>query len=485
MRASNMKAVLARLRELRTADAPTHGGRVLSYVYDSGVAELDELAAAAMREVQSVNGLDPTVFPSVATIERELVDFGRSIFHGGEDVVGNVTTGGTESCILAVLGARDAAGKHGGSIVHPTTAHAAFRKAAHLLGVESIVVPVDPVSGVPDPGRIADAIRDDTILVVASAPSYPFATMDPVADIAAVAATRGVAVHVDACIGGLALPWWGDVPAWDFGVPGVTSISADLHKYGYSPKGASLLLVRGRDRHRHQYFGLTDWPGYPVVNPTLLGSRSVGAMTAAWAIVTALGVDGFADLTDRMHDSTTALVAAIRAIDGLRVVGDPVGPLVAVAKDSADGPRAAVDPHVWLGAVGKRGFSLQAQPSLTQSDGTVLPRTTHLTVTPATVSVQGELVAALVGAADDVRGQAAAEPPPALAELARLFRDGVLTSEQASALSSDEVYGALQAAGVTGSGDLDMASVLAGVEQLPRDVSAAMLIEFLARVIEK
>lgn len=218
------KEVLARLRELRTHDAPTHGGRVLSYVYDSGLTELDELAAAAAREVQSVNGLDPTVFPSVAVMEQELVSFGRSIFHGDDDVVGNVTTGGTESCILAVLGARDSSrtqgrsskqghsskqgrsSQLGGSIVYPTTAHAAFRKAAHLLGLESIVVPVDPVTGAPDSQRIADAIREDTVLVVASAPSYPFAVLDPIAEIAAVTATRGIAFHVDACIGGFALP---------------------------------------------------------------------------------------------------------------------------------------------------------------------------------------------------------------------------------------------------------------------------------------
>lgn len=477
------KEVLARLREIRARDAPTHGGRVLSYVYDSGLAELDELAAAAAREVQSVNGLDPTVFPSAGVMERELVSFGRNIFHGDDDVVGNVTTGGTESCILAVLGARDSAGQSGGSIVYPTTAHAAFRKAAHLLGLESIVVPVDSDTGRPDPQRIADAIREDTVLVIASAPSYPLAALDPIADIASTAAARGIPFHVDACIGGFALPWWGGLPAWDFAVPGVTSISADLHKYGYAPKGASLLLVRGRDLHRHQYFGLTDWPGYPVVNPTLLGSRSVGAMAAAWAIVSVLGESGFAELTGQMHDSTTALVAAVRAIPGLRVLGEPVGPLFAVAEDGPSGE--SVDPHLWLNSVGKKGFSLQAQPSLQQEDGTLLPRTTHLTVTPATAAVQGDLVAALVSAADEVRGNGQATPPPALAELATLFSDGVVTPDQALSLPSQDIYSALQAAGVTGEGELDMASILAGVELLPRDVSARMLIEFLARVIEK
>ncbi|SNT25347.1 pyridoxal phosphate-dependent decarboxylase family protein [Rhodococcoides kyotonense] len=475
--------VLDRLRALRQHDAPTHGGRILSYVYDSGLPELDELAAAAAREVQSVNGLDPTVFPSSAIMEGELVAFGRRLFHGDDTVVGNVTTGGTESCILAVLGARDSATGVAGSIVVPSTAHAAFHKAAHLLGLEAVVVPVDPSSGVPDPVDVAAAVRDDTVLIVASAPNYPFGVLDPIAELASVALDHDIGLHVDACIGGLALPWWGELPAWDFAVPGVTSVSADLHKYGYAPKGASLLLVKGRDRHRHQYFGLTAWPGYPVVNPTLLGSRSVSSMAAAWAIVTYLGDDGFAELTSQMRDSTTALIAAIRAVPGLRVFGDPVGPLFAVEPDPLSPP--PVDPHQWLNAVARRGFSLQAQPSLTQSDGTTLPRTTHLTVTPATVQVQGELVAALVSAADEVRGLGPAEPPAALADLATLFSDGTVTEEQAVGLSSDDVYSALQAAGVTGDGELDMASILAGIESLPRRVSARMLVEFLARVIEK
>jgi sphinganine-1-phosphate aldolase len=478
--------VLTRLRELRRRDAPTHGGRVLSYVYDSGMPDLDELADAAAREVRSVNGLDPTVFPSAAVMESELVAFGRTLFHGDENVVGNVTTGGTESCILAVLGARDSAAiaTRAGSIVVPSTAHAAFHKAAHLLGLDIIVVPVDSASGVVKAADVDAAVRDDTVLIVASAPNYPFGVLDPVDELADVALAHGTGLHVDACIGGFALPWWGNLPAWDFAVPGVTSISADLHKYGYAPKGASLLLVKGRDRHRHQYFGLTDWPGYPVVNPTLLGSRSITSMAAAWAIVSALGVDGFAELTSRTHDSTTALLATVRSIPGLRVFGNPAGPLFAVEQDP-DATEGAIDPHRWLNAVARRGFSLQAQPSITQSDGTALPRTTHLTVTPATVQVQGELVAALVAAADDVRGLGPAEPPAALAQLAGLFAEGVLTEEQAAGLSSDEIHTALQAAGVTGGGELDMASILAGIELLPRTVSARMLVEFLARVIEQ
>lgn len=496
--------ILTRLRSLREQDAPTHGGRVLSYVYDSGLAALDELAADAARLVQPVNGLDPTVFPSTAVMERELVAFAREFLHGASDpaadtdtdtdtggvVVGNVTSGGTESCVLAVKAARDfrrlPPGE--GSLVLPTTAHAAFHKAAHLLGLELILVPVDPTSGRVGAHDIATAVRKDTVLIVVSAPNYPFAALDPIADVAEVARAHSIPLHVDACIGGLALPWWGDLPPWDFQVPGVTSMSVDFHKYGYSPKGVSVLLHRGRDLHRKQYFVLTDWPGYPVVNPTLLGSKSVAALAGAWAISQVLGQSGYAELVSRAQRATSALIETVQSIDGLRVVGSPVGPLFAVATDCSVPLERRVDPHRWVSAVGARGFVLQGQPASTQPDGTALPRTTHLTVTPVTESVLGELTNALVLGADDVRGLAAAEAPPALAELAGAFERGDVTVADVLALPSDAVAAALRSAGLDprGSADspLDMAAVLAAVESLPREVTKRLLVEFLAGLVE-
>ena len=297
------RAILGRLDALRAADAPTHGGRVLSYVYDSGMPELDELAAEAMRLVQPVNGLDPTTFTSVAVMEREVVGFARELLHGGDDVVGSVTSGGTESCLLAVKTARDVWRAAGGTgtprLLAPVTVHAAFQKAAALFDLDLDLVPVDPATGRVDASALIDRIGPDVALVVVSAPSYPYATLDPVEEVAAACDEAGVACHVDACIGGWILPFWraadgSALPAWDFRVAGVTSVSADLHKYGYAPKGASVLLQRDRDRQRRQYFATTGWPGYPVVNSTLLGSKSAAALAASWAIVQALGARGFA-----------------------------------------------------------------------------------------------------------------------------------------------------------------------------------------------
>ena len=355
--------ILAELAQLRAADAPTHGGRVLSYVYDSGEPELDELAAAA-RLVQPVNGLDPTTFTSVAAMESGLVGFARRVFHGDGDegdeggvVVGSVTSGGTESCLLAVKTARDVwrSARLGTPrvprIVAPITVHAAFHKAAEYLGLVLDLVPVDPATGTTTPAAIEERLADDVALVVLSAPSYPFATLDPIADVAAVCASRGIALHVDACIGGFALAFWPDeLPAWDLAVPGVTSLSADLHKYGYAPKGVSVLLTRGRDRQRHQYFATTGWPGYPVVNPTMAGSKPAGPLAAAWSITEALGESGFAELTARAARATAALRDVVDGIDGLRVVGDPTGPLLAVATDDGVEPARRVDPHQWADA---------------------------------------------------------------------------------------------------------------------------------------
>ncbi|RXZ48010.1 pyridoxal phosphate-dependent decarboxylase family protein, partial [Agromyces binzhouensis] len=408
--------VLAELAALREGDAPTHGGRVLSYVYDSGLAELDELAARAARLVQPVNGLDPTTFTSVAAMEAAVVGFARRVFHGdgaeqgSPAVVGSVTSGGTESCLLAVKTARDVwRSAHPGDgrmprLVAPTTVHAAFHKAAHYFGLELDLVPVSAVTGAPEVSDVVARLDDDVALVVMSAPSYPFATLDPVGEVAAATGPRGIALHVDACIGGFALAFQDGQPEWDFRVPGVTSLSADLHKYGYAPKGVSVLLQRGRDRQRHQYFATTAWPGYPVVNPTMAGSKPAGPLAAAWAIVQVLGELGFAELTARAMSATAVLRDAIDGIEGLEVVGDPVGPLLAVRTDASVPPERRVDPHHWADAARGAGWHLQLQPGMLQSDGTALPHTTHLTVTPVTDHVIGELARALQVAADAVRG---------------------------------------------------------------------------------
>ena len=459
--------ILDRLRGLREADAPTHGGRVLSYVYDSGLAELDELAAEAMRLVQPLNGLDPTTFTSVAVMERELVGFARDLLGGDDDVVGNVTTGGTESCLLAVKTARDLS--TGTRLLAPVTVHAAFQKAAHYFGLELDLVPVGQ-DGRVDAAALIERMSPEVALVVVSAPSYPHAALDPISEVAAAAAERGIACHVDACIGGWVLPFWPDLPPWDLRVPGVTSITADVHKFGYAPKGASVLLHRGRDRHRAQYFATTRWPGYPVVNPTMLGSKSAGPLAAAWAITQQLGRDGLAELAASCLRSTSVLRETVERIEGLRVVGDPVGPLLAVAADEAVPAERRVDAHHWADQVREHGFVLQLQPALGD-----LPATTHLTITPVTEAVLPELTSALVTAAEEVRGV----PPVDVA--------GMLPSVAApDALDSEAAWALLQDLGIGAGGGLPprMAPLMALMAVLPPALAERLLTELLAWVVE-
>ena len=471
-------AILERLKGLRAADAPTHGGRVLSYVYDSGLPELDRLAAAAMELLQPVNGLDPTAFTSVAVMEREVIDFARGVLGGDGHVVGTVTSGGTESCLLAVKTARsNFRGPGLPRILAPSTVHAAFHKAAQYLGLRIELIPVDSNGHVAASAMI-ERMGADVALVVVSAPSYPHAAMDPVAEIAEAARARGIDCHVDACIGGWVLPFWDGLEPWDLRVPGVTSIAADLHKYGYAPKGVSVLLTRGRDRQRSQYFATTNWPGYPVVNSTLLGSKSAAPLAAAWAIVNALGVEGFSALAGSCARSTDLLRGQVAAIEGLRVFGDPTGPLFAVARDDEAPEGRRVDPHHWADSLRARGWHAQLQPGFRQSDGSRLPRTTHLTVTPATEAVLAGLAAVMRDAADEVRGVAGVETHAALAAL------GADVLPEPDSAVSRSLLARIGISDARAGLPERMAPVMALVEALPQALSERLLIELMATLVE-
>lgn len=482
--AANPEDILQELAGLRAADAPTHGGQELSYVYDSGLEAVDKLAAAAMLAVQPLNGLDPTTFTSIAAMERGVLGFMRTLLGGADDVVGTVTSGGTESCMLAVKTARENfTGAVTPRLLAPASVHAAFHKAAHYFGLALDLVPVD-AGGQADAAAMTAAMGPDTAMVVVSAPSYPHAALDPVAAVAAAAKERGIDCHVDACIGGLVLPFWPGLPSWDLRVPGVTSISADLHKYGYAPKGISVLLTRGRDRQRSQYFAATNWPGYPVVNPTLLGSKSAAPLAAAWAITKLLGTAGFADLAASCLRSTAALLETVGHIEGLAVVGNPTGPLFAVATDTGAPTARRIDPHHWADRLKARGFTAQLQPSFIQADGSTLPRTTHLTITPVTESRLAELTEAMIQAAQEVRGVPGIEPQQVLdsmdGPMAALLSDG-----SGAPRDSETARMVLAGLGLAEGGlPAAMAPVLALVEALPRPVSEWLLTELLASLVE-
>ncbi|MGW8991445.1 pyridoxal phosphate-dependent decarboxylase family protein [Streptomyces zhihengii] len=476
-------AILAELRGLRAADAPTRGGRTFAYVYDAALDGLDELAAAAYTAFATVNGLDPTVFPSVARLENDVVGAVAALL-GAPGAQGTFTSGGTESILLAVKTARDHAraerGVRAPELVLPSTAHAAFHKAAHYLGLETVVVPVDPLTFRADAAAIAAAITDDTALVVASAPSYAHGVIDPVGAIAAAAAARGVLCHVDACIGGWLLPHLRRagraIEPFDLSVPGVTSLSVDLHKYGYADKGASVVLYRDAGLRRHQYFAHAGWPGYPVVNPTVQGTKPGGLLAQAWAVLRYVGDDGYTVLAERIAGASDRLLEGLRAIGSLRVLGEPVPGLVAVTAVGGTGADGGGEPDPSLllhlaDEMRERGWYLQPQLSF---DG--LPPNLHLTLTPATADRVDALLADLRAALGSARALPPVSVDPGLAELA--------AGLDPDTLGPDEVAAVLAFAGLGGDGGLPArtAPVLALLDALPRALKERLLTEFIGSV---
>ncbi|SCF17419.1 pyridoxal phosphate-dependent decarboxylase family protein [Micromonospora mirobrigensis] len=429
--------VLDEIRALRAADRPTHGGRLFAYVYDPGVAGLDELAQAAYAECAHVNGLDPTAFPSLLAMENALVGAAGRLLGGGPgsaapDVVGSVTGGGTESLILAVKAARDARPElTEPRIVVPVSGHAAFAKAAHYLRVALDQVPVDPETLRPSAGAVAAAIRPETVLVACSAPSYAHGVVDPVAEIAAVAAAAGVRCHVDACFGGWALPWLrrlgAPVPPFDFTVDGVTSISVDLHKYAYAPKGVSVLLHRDAALRAPQYFGYADWPGYTMVNPVIASTRSGGPIAGAYATLRHLGEDGYLRLAAATREAVAGLADAVRHTDGLRLMTEPESTVVCLTGDGDP----TLDLFVLVDELAARGW--HTQPQLSYAG---LPASVHLTVTAAVAPRVAEFGPDLADAVAAARAAGPVRLPDELLALARTLTPAALTPELVAGLAA-------------------------------------------------
>lgn len=389
-------AVLDRLDALASRDVDWKGGRVFSLAYYAG-PDVHALANQALARFQSANALNPAAFPSLRTMQSEVVAMVSGLLGAPPDAAGFMTSGGTESILLAVKAARSRGRERGVAapeMVLPTTAHAAFEKAAAYFDVRSVRVPVGDDFRA-DPRAMADATSADKVLVVASAPAYPQGVIDPVQDIAALAAERGASCHVDACMGGITLPMLErlgqEVPPFDFRVPGVTSISVDLHKYGYTAKGASVLLHRSRELRKHQTFSTDNWLGGFYASPGILGTRSGGPIAAAWAVMTHLGEEGYLCLTRQARRSTEELLAGLRAIPGVRVLGDPRATLVAFAFDDADA-FAVGD------ALAARGWYVDQQKP---------PPSLHCTVHAAHAPMIAEFVGDVRVALDEVRARGA------------------------------------------------------------------------------
>lgn len=334
--------ILDQLAGFGAHDPDYKRGRLWSLVY-----YLDEPYQAfqgqAWQMFASGNGLNPTAFKSLKRFENDIIASTAELHHGTSGVCGVVTSGGTESCLLAVKTYRDRARANRGvrrpEMVLPRTAHVAWLKASEYFGVRIRWLELDAQLRA-DVARLDRLINRNTVMVLGSAPQYPHGMIDPIAQMADIAQGRGVALHVDACVGGFILPFMEmngvELPRWDYRVPGVTSISADLHKYGYASKGVSTITYRSLDILKHQMFVDVDWPGGVFASPALLGTRPGGAYAAAWAALQYFGRSGYRDLAARTLQAFTRMRDGVASMPELRVLGEPLGPLLAYgARDKA------------------------------------------------------------------------------------------------------------------------------------------------------
>jgi glutamate/tyrosine decarboxylase-like PLP-dependent enzyme len=394
--------VIGELRAKRADDVKWSEGRAFGMVYNGGpsVHEVAERAAALYLHE---NALNTKAFPSLGQIQQEVVGWTGELLHAPRGAAGFLTSGGTESILCAVLAARERGREERGitapEMVLPETAHAAFHKGAHLFGITTRKTPVN-ADFTANVEAMRAAVNANTVLVVGSAPQYPQGIVDPIPAIAEVAASVGANCHVDACMGGFVLPFaemlGRAVPPWDFRVDGVHSISADVHKLGYAPKGISVILHRTKELRRYQTFVFSDWLGGFYASPNLQGTRSGLPMAAGWAVMQHLGVEGYVALTRQTLENADRMREGIAAIDGLRVLGDSRYHLIAMAGD----PESATPIDVFA-----LGDALLARGWFHDRQGP--PDTLHSTVSNSNTGVIEQYLADLRACAEEVRGRRA------------------------------------------------------------------------------
>lgn len=323
--------IFAQLKQKQQQDFDWRTGRIFCSVYLAG-KEIEEIAKEAYSMFLTENPVDPTLFPSLRDMETEVVAMCSEVLQGGKNAVGTLTTGGTESILLAVKTAKNRAKALNPTqtefeLIIPYSIHSAFFKACDYFEVTPIVIPLTPDFKA-DAKAAENAISKNTILIAASAPSYVFGVVDPIKEIGVIALNNNLLFHIDACIGGVVLGFnrlagLENVPEFDFSVPGVTSISMDLHKYGYTAKGCSVLMHKDKTYRKHQYYACSEWTGYTLVNPTILSTKTGGPIAAAWAVMNFLGKEGYCDISRKTMNTTHRFIEGINAIDGLQVVGNP------------------------------------------------------------------------------------------------------------------------------------------------------------------
>jgi sphinganine-1-phosphate aldolase len=396
--------ILKSLKDKKKTDAQWKDGRTFSLVYFAG-DEVSHLLKESYGEFISENGLSPVAFPSLREMECDVVSMSASLFQGDDEVAGTMTSGGTESIMMAIKTARDwarAKGTKEPEIIVPASAHPAFDKAAHYFDVTlhhaelnaDFTVNID---------SIVKHINMNTAMIVGSAVAYPQGVIDDIPAIASLAKKNNLLCHVDACLGGFFLPFarklGRTLTPFDFSVDGVTSLSADIHKYGYAAKGASVILHRNQTLRRNQFFTYAGWNGGLYASPSFCGTRPGGAIAAAWAVLHHLGEEGYLSRAKDILATTDLLLNSIRSIETLYVLGNPVGSVFAFGSHS-------INIYELGDAMEARGWKLDRQQN---------PPALHCMVTPAHTPVANQFVQDLGACASSLqRGEPAPDGSAAM-----------------------------------------------------------------------
>jgi glutamate/tyrosine decarboxylase-like PLP-dependent enzyme len=388
--------ILSKLAGLKSNDAPWRNGRMFGYIYHPGDRE-SKVIEQAYHMFCNENALNPSLFSSLRKLENETVAMVADLLHAGEDFAGNMTTGGSESILVAVKTGRDWTRKHKPEIrepemIAPVTTHPAFSKAVDLTGATVRYAPISEDKRV-DVREIEKLINSNTVLITSSASFFPYGVIDPIGEIGAVALKHGLLLHVDSCMGGMMLPFLEDldyeIPPFDFRVRGVTSISADIHKYGYSPQGASVIIYRSHELRKSQYYVMSSWPGGLYASLTMLGTRSCAPMAAAWAALKTIGREGYVYMAERVMNTTARMREGIEAIPGLKVLAEPVMSIFSFTSDKHDIYRIGDELAKW-------GWTL---------DKLQFPAALHMTVSFCNTGHEDEFLAALRESVAAVEGQ--------------------------------------------------------------------------------
>ncbi len=377
------KELMDAMQAARINDAKWKEGRTFSLVYYAG-EELSNVAKEAYYLFFHENGINPVAYQSLRKFETEVVSMTNDLLHGDEKVVGSLTSGGSESILMAVKAYRDFARKTKPHITKPemllpTTVHPAFEKAAHYFGVKALHIPVNEQYEV-DVEKMKAAITPNTILLVGSAPNYPHGVMDPIEALGELALETKLPLHVDACLGAFIIPFVEklgyEIQPFDFRVQGVTSISADVHKYGYAAKGVSVLLYRDEEIRRSQYFAYTDWPGGLFASPSMTGTRPGGAIAAAWAIMNYLGLDGYLKLAEKTMQTTEKILKGLALLPELTILGEPQASIFSLISED-------VNILVVADQMESKGWHMDRQQ---------LPTSLHFMITPAHENVADQFI---------------------------------------------------------------------------------------------